>query len=99
MKLQILPQARDDLIEGFHFYEDKEEGLGDYFLTCLYSDIEGLKIFAGIHPKPYRLFHRALSKRFPFAIFYTLDENVVRVRAVVDCRRKPSWLRQRLSRD
>jgi len=42
MKLQILPQARDDLIEGFHFYEDKEEGLGDYFLACLYSDNEGL---------------------------------------------------------
>lgn len=99
MKLQILPQARDDLIEGFHFYEDKEEGLGDYFLNCLYSDIEGVKIFAGIHPKPYGHFHRALSKRFPFAIFYTLDENVVRVRAVVDCRRKPSWLRQRLPRD
>jgi hypothetical protein len=28
MRLQILDLARNDLIEGFHFYEDKEEGLG-----------------------------------------------------------------------
>lgn len=99
MKLLILSEARDDLIEGFHFYEDKEEGLGDYFLSCLYSDIESLKIFGGIHPKPHRHFCRALSKRFPFAIFYTLDDEVVRIRAVIDCRRRPSWIRGRLSRE
>ena len=96
MKLQILGLARDDLIEGFHFYEDIETGLGDYFLACLFSDIEGLKVFGGIHITPHRHFHRALSKRFPFAIFYTVDKGVVRVRAVVDCRRKPSWIRQHL---
>ena len=28
MRLQILDLARNDLIEGFHFYEDKEGGLG-----------------------------------------------------------------------
>jgi len=99
MKIEILPQARDDLIEGFHFYEDKEEGLGDYFLACLYSDIESLKVFGGIHPRPYRHFHRSLSKRFPFAIFYSVDDEVVRIRAVLDCRRNPSWIRQRLGRD
>jgi len=68
MTLQILDLARDDLVEGFRFYERKEKGLGQYFLINLYSDIEGLKVFRGIHRKPYRGFHRALSKRFPFAI-------------------------------
>ena len=42
MRLQLLDRARDDLIEGFHFYEDKEAGLGGYFLVNLYSDIESL---------------------------------------------------------
>jgi len=53
MKLQILELARDDLIEGYHFYEDKEDGL---------------------------------------------EEDVVRIRAIVDCRRKPSWVRLHLER-
>ena len=45
MKLQILDLAKEDLIGGFHFYEDKEKGLGGYFMTNLFSDIESLKVF------------------------------------------------------
>jgi hypothetical protein len=54
MRLQILDLAKNDLIEGYHFYESKEEGLGNYFLVNLYSDIESLKLFGGIHRKVYR---------------------------------------------
>ena len=96
MTLQLLDRARDDLIEGFHFYEDKEAGLGGYFLVNLYSDIESLSLFGGIHHKAYLGFHRALSKRFPFAIYYTIDGDLLRIRAVVDCRKKPLWIRQHL---
>ena len=96
MKIQILDLAKEDLIEGYRFYEDREAGLGGYFLTNLYTDIDSLAILGGLHSKPYRHFHRALSKRFPFAIFYTVDNGVVKVRAVVDCRRKPSWIRRHL---
>ncbi len=92
MRLQILDLARDDLIAGFHYYEDKEKGLGRYFLVSLYSDIESLKVFGGVHRVAYRAFRRALSKRFPFAIYYTVEEDTVRIRAVVDCRKRPSWI-------
>ena len=53
MRLHILDLARNDLIDGFHFYEDKEGGLGRYFLINLYSDIESLKLFGGVHRKAY----------------------------------------------
>ena len=96
MRLQILDSARDDLIEGFYFYEKQEPGLGTYFLTSLYSDMKALKILFGIHPKVYRGFHRALSNRFSFAIYYTHDTETVLIRAVVDCRRKPSWIRRHI---
>jgi len=96
MRVRILETARDDLIEGFHFYEQQETGLGDYFLSRIYADIEALKIFCGIHPKAYRGFQRALSNRFPFAIYYTHDTEAVLVRAVVDCRRNPSWIRRHI---
>lgn len=96
MKIQILDLAKADLIEGYHFYEEREAGLGDYFLTNLYTDIDSLALFGGLHSKPYRHYHRALSKRFPFAIFYTVEDSIVKVRAIVDCRRKPSWIRKHL---
>jgi hypothetical protein len=99
MRLQVLDLAKADLIEGFWFYEKKEKGLGQYFLINLYSDIESLKIFGGVHRKAYREFHRALSKRFPFAVYYTVEGDTVRVRAIVDCRRKPSWIRRHLKQE
>ena len=98
MKIQILDLARDDLIEGFHFYDRKEARLGRQFLDCLYSDIESLAITGGVHRKPHRIFHRALSKKYPFAIYYTVADEMVQIRAVVDCRRRPSWIRRHLRR-
>jgi hypothetical protein len=50
MKIRILDQAKLDLVDGFKFYEGKEKGLGDYFLDALFSDIDSLVIYAGIHP-------------------------------------------------
>ena len=98
MKIEILDNAQQDLMEGFHFYERIEVGLGPYFFNSLLSDIDSLKIYAGIHP---RIFghYRCLSKRFPFAIYYELESELVRVYAVVDCRRSPTWIRQRLRRE
>jgi len=96
MRIQVLDVAQQDLIEGYRYYESKEFGLGDYFLANLYADIESLKLYGGMHSKPYRHFHRALSKRFPFAIYYTVAGDLIQIRSVVDCRRRPSWIRRHL---
>lgn len=69
MRIEILDEAQEDLIQGFRFYESREAGLGAYFLDCLFSDIDSLLLYAGIHHVVYT-YHRCLSKRFPFAIYY-----------------------------
>jgi hypothetical protein len=98
VKLEILDRAENDLVEGFWFYEWQRAGLGAYFLESLYSDIESLKLFAGIHRKAYRDYYRMLSKRFPFAVFYKCDGKKISVYAVVDCRKRPSWIRAHLTK-
>jgi plasmid stabilization system protein ParE len=96
MTVVISPSARDDLSEGFDFYERQEQGLGDYFLESLFSDIESLRLYAGVHAKRFGL-HRLLSKRFPYAAYYDLQRGTVRVWAVLDCRRDPTEIRKKLS--
>ena len=49
MRIEILDEAQEDLIQGFHFYEGREAGLGAYFLDSLFSDIDSLLVYAGIH--------------------------------------------------
>jgi len=96
MKIKILESAKQDLREGFHFYESQETGIGSYFLESLVSDIESLRLFAGIHGIHFGKYQRLLSKRFPFAIYYRIEANEIRVYAVLDCRRDPAWIRKRL---
>jgi hypothetical protein len=95
MNIFILPSAMADLADGFDFYEKQEAGLGDYFLNSLLADVDSLKLYAGIHRKVFG-FHRSLAKRFPFAIYYEMKTERILVRAVLDCRRDPRSIRQRL---
>ncbi len=96
MRVQILDEAQQDLVEGCRFYESQVEGLGDYFLDSLFSDIDSLQFYAGVHPVHFG-YNRLLSKRFPFAIYYRVENGMARVYAVLDCRREPSWTRTRLT--
>jgi hypothetical protein len=49
MRIEILSEAEDDLVTGAKFYERRRAGLGEYFLNSLYSDIDSLLLYAGIH--------------------------------------------------
>ena len=97
MKIKILASANQDLIDGYYFYEKQTEGLGAYFLDTLFSDIDSLKIYAGIHSIHLNRYHRLLSKRFPFAIYYRIENDIILIHAVLDCRRDPAWIRKRLT--
>ncbi len=93
MIIGISAAAEADIAEGYWFYERQSAGLGDYFRTCIFADVESLMYFAGVHEKEFG-FHRALGKRFPFGIYYTLDADNVTIVAILDLRRHPQWLRQ-----
>ena len=96
MTIIILPSAKEDLADGFAFFERQQAGLGAYFLESLFSDIDSLRIYAGVNRRVFG-FHRLLSKRFTFAVYYSVEAGTVYVRAVLDCRRDPAGLRKRLS--
>lgn len=95
MTVVILEDAAEDLESGARFYEACATGVGNYFLDSILSDLDSLILFAGVHPI-YFEFHRLLSKRFPFGIYYEVEEDVVYVYAILDLRRDPLWIRKQL---
>jgi hypothetical protein len=97
LKIRILQSAFDDLDRGAAFYERQAEGLGSYFISSLMADIDSLVLYAGIH-RVVRGYHRQLSKRFPYAIYYRLETDCAVVHAVLDCRRRPGWIALQLRR-
>lgn len=98
MKVTILDAAERDIEEGYRFYERQSRGLGVYFLDSVCSDIDSLAYYGGIHAVVFG-HHRLLCRRFPFAVYYRMLEGSVVVMAVLDCRRRPSWIRNRLMPD
>jgi hypothetical protein len=90
VKVRILPSAQDDLSDGFVFYEKQQRDLGAYFL-------DSLTLYAGIH----RQFHgryRLLGRTFPFAVYYEINGDTADIKAVLDCRRDPTWIKRQLAR-
>ena len=88
MTIRILPSAIQDLERGRDFYEQQGLGLGHYFLNTLFSDIDSLALYGGIHSMHWG-FHRLLSKRFPYAVYYRVKDNAIEVWRVLDCRQHP----------
>ena len=91
MNIEVLSVAMRDIQTGQRFYEQQQGGLGIYFLDAMFSDIDALLLYAGIHQKFFG-YYRALSKRFPYAIYYRLNGDVIQVWRVLDCRQRPSHI-------
>jgi hypothetical protein len=96
MIILILDIAENDLVEGFRFYEKQSPGLGQYFLDSLYTDIESLYLYFGIHPQHFGYF-RLLARRFPFAIYYRVEGELIKIYAILDCRQDPAATIKRLN--
>jgi len=94
--IRLLEDAKRDLRSGWFFYERQAPGLGDRFLDAIEADVRLLPAYAGIHLQV-NGFHRLLIKRFPFALYYLIEADTIDIYAILDCRRDPSWIQQRLA--
>ncbi|MFO1439570.1 MAG: hypothetical protein U1F81_14715 [Verrucomicrobiaceae bacterium] len=91
----ILPQAAEDIEAALDFYDRIDSGAGGYFVDCLLQDLDQLSRVHGFHRVQFGL-HRMLAQRFPFGIYYRVQDECVQVFAILDLRMEPSWLREEL---
>ena len=77
------------------FYESRSPGLGDRFVR----ELERIAAIVCEHPRRFRCFQgearRAWLRRFPFAIVYRVDEDLVVVLGCFHARRNPVRVRKR----
>ncbi|MBT3227080.1 MAG: type II toxin-antitoxin system RelE/ParE family toxin [Deltaproteobacteria bacterium] len=89
MKLKYTPRAEDDLRLAIRWYEDQRKGLGLEFLDCIEFAIKRILAFPESYEKPYASFHRCTVRRFPFSIFYTIEDGTIIIHAIFDNRQDP----------
>ncbi|HUG11579.1 MAG TPA: type II toxin-antitoxin system RelE/ParE family toxin [Opitutaceae bacterium] len=95
MKVRILRAAYDDLAAGRRFYDRQQLGVGSYFFDSVFSEIDSLALYAGVH-RVVHGYHRMLARRFPYAVYYRVTGDEAVVHRVLDCRRDPKWTQESL---
>ena len=96
MKLEFRPRAKLDLDDAYAWYEAQHPGLGDSFLAEVETALEGIRE----HPESFaqieRNARRALLRRFPYGVYFVVEDAKVVVFAVYHFKRDPSGWQARL---
>lgn len=81
MKLPLIinPLAESDLAEARSWYEAQQEGLGEEFQRCVERTLDNIQRMPELHAKVFQQLRRALVRRFPYGVFYRVDENQITV--------------------
>ena len=92
----LLPQAEADIQSAYQWYENRESGLGEVFLTAVDAALAAIAKQPEIYPLIFDCFRRKRVQRFPHAVFYNQDDQSAYVVAVFHSSRHPDRLRSRL---
>lgn len=92
-RLVIKPLAAIDLQECYDWYEGKQTGLGDKFLSRFEKDLESLHL----NPHHYQVRYRNVIRmkrvyRFPVCVHFTVEKETIFIHAVLPTHRDPkNW--------
>jgi hypothetical protein len=94
--LRFLPEVEDDVLAGYAWYQEKAPGIGEEFLRMFYAGAGQILRNALLFRKVDREFRRCLLRRFPYAIYFTLQDNEIVVFGFFHCARDPRMVKAKL---
>ncbi|MEK6794799.1 MAG: type II toxin-antitoxin system RelE/ParE family toxin [Spirochaetota bacterium] len=88
----IRPEAETDLFESSLWYDEQRTGLGDEFIGCIEAKIAEIIRNPVAFPVIDLDVRRALIRRFPFGIFFTVRADTIYVVAILHLtRHEDTW--------
>jgi plasmid stabilization system protein ParE len=97
MTYSFHPEARAEFKEATLYYSENSPSLAAAFYAEIEYAIEGIAqnpLLCNVVDEDVR---RCLTKRFPYAILYTIEDHYILILAVMHCSREPSYWKYRLS--
>ncbi|TLU85683.1 MAG: type II toxin-antitoxin system RelE/ParE family toxin [Chlorobium sp.] len=96
MKIFILSVAEKELTDAVDYYNDQCPGLGYEFAAEVKHTFDRIALF----PEAWQIFskraRRCLLDRFPYGVLYRIDNDTIRVGALMHLRRDPKHWHQRI---
>lgn len=98
MTFEFHPEAEVEFIEAVAYYERQVPGLGKRFQSEIRGSVDLLvsqpQIGASVDP----YLRKFILTRFPFALYYSITADVLRVEAVAHHTRRPGYWKERIVR-
>ena len=96
MTYRFLSPAQQDLAEAVEYYERAVPGLGLAFLEEIERTVNRILLFPEAWTKVSERHRRCRTRRFPYGLLYTVEQDVIIVTAVMNLRRHPDTWKKRL---
>jgi plasmid stabilization system protein ParE len=85
----IRPEAEADLVNARDWYERQREALGAALLLCVEEVLERIGHTPEMYTTVYHDVRRALTRRFPYAVYYRIAGHEVVVLGILHTHRDP----------
>jgi toxin ParE1/3/4 len=95
MKLEFHPSAELELIEAATYYEELVPGLGWRFEAEVRRAVDLLLQRPTIGAEADSILRKFVLVRFPYTLYYSVTNDVLRVEVVAHQRRRPGYCRDR----
>ena len=95
MRVLVRAAAAADIDEAYRWYENRRAGLGEEFLREVEAVRERILLSPDTFPVMHRQTRRVLLRRFPYAMYYRVDGDLVIVVACMHGRRDPKRMANR----
>ncbi|MDY0082474.1 MAG: type II toxin-antitoxin system RelE/ParE family toxin [Ignavibacteriaceae bacterium] len=95
MQVRFLEPASIELDDAIEYYEIQLQGLGKKFLDEVLDSIALITQFPDLFPKNSEHTRKAVLRKFPFNIIYTLFNDNIYIIAVAHQNRQPEyWIKR-----
>jgi len=84
------PRAERDIKTAYVWYESRQPGLGKEFLTSVRQKLESIQTFPESAAIIHKNIRRAVVPRFPYLVFYLIEQTRIMVLAVLHTSRNPA---------
>ncbi len=94
--VEISDEAESDLDSSWEYYYDVSPAIADAFYQRINISLENLKKMPLSFPLAHRNLRKYTVKKFPFVIYYQVEDIVVKVIAIFHTSRNPKIWNERV---
>jgi len=88
-RLVVRPLAELDLLEAYEWYEAHQARLGSDFISAIDGLFARIAGNPRLYPEVYRHVRRAVVRRFPYLVYFVVEDETVSIVGCFHSKRRP----------